>query len=211
MREPRSFAKAAIAWPKSRRRLASWPCAPPSPACVSQPPTSVKATSSPTSDLMSCAICLSELPNGLFGIDPRRSPACSFAGSADLRIRTASKDSFAVPPSVPATASAYIDSKDPTSAPLGRSGADAELRRRSSSRPRRREPARMRGSAGESATARSGDDVSVLLRRDRAREEPVLRRLHARRARLHEVLRVEVRPRRVGAADGVHERRASRP
>ena len=36
-------------------------------ACVSQPPTSVKAISSPTSDLMSCAICLSEFANGLFG------------------------------------------------------------------------------------------------------------------------------------------------
>ena len=58
---------AEMASEKLRRLFASCPCAPPSPACVSHPPTSVKATSSPTFDLMSCAICLSELPSGLFG------------------------------------------------------------------------------------------------------------------------------------------------
>ena len=46
---------------------ASWPVDAPWFTCVSQPPTSANATSRPTSDLMSCAICLSRVPNCEFG------------------------------------------------------------------------------------------------------------------------------------------------
>ena len=92
-----------------------------------------------------------------------------------------------------------------------RAAADAELadvRHRHRARARRQ---RMRGIAGESATARSGDAVVSFFDADRARQESILGRLHAGRARLHEVLRVEVRARRVRRADRVHERQRCDP
>jgi hypothetical protein len=64
---PRSVTSAAIASAKSESRPASCPVAPPWFTCVSQPPTSAKAISRPTFDLMSCAICRRLWPKGEFG------------------------------------------------------------------------------------------------------------------------------------------------
>ena len=117
-------------------------------------------------------------------------------------MRAASNDSFAVPPSAPATASAYIDSN---------AAADARAPPRMPNWPMfviataPAPPERMRGMAGDSATARSGDASLSFFAADRARQKSILGRLHAGRARLHEVLRVEMRARRVGRADRVND------
>ena len=69
-------------------------------------------------------------------------------------------------------------------------------------------PGRAREDAGKSRRERDRAQrrrAFRLLRRQRAREKPVRGRLHSRRSRLHEVLRVEVRARRVGAARRVDE------
>ena len=110
---------------------------------------------------MSCAICLSELPSGLFGYCAPFS-GWSFVGSASFRIFDASNDSFAVPPRVPATASPYIDSKDVEICALCAPPRmpNCAMFVIATAPPL---PERMRGSAGESATARSGDAVWSCL------------------------------------------------
>ena len=154
MREPRSFAKAAMDSEKSRSRFASCPFPPPSAACVSQPPTSVKATSRPTSAWMSWAIWRSALPRGPRGYSAPLEGAMR-AGSVERTMCTASKDSCAVACSVPATALSYIASKD-----WETGSEDAPARIPNSERlviAIAAEPARMRGMPGDIATARSGD------------------------------------------------------
>ena len=70
---------------RGRGRAAGWRAGrstPPCPACVSQPPASVNATSRPTSELMSCAIWRSErrravsgrIRGPVLGRDARRGP-----------------------------------------------------------------------------------------------------------------------------------------
>ena len=65
-------------------------------------------------------------------------------------------------------------------------------------------PRSTRGSAGPSATARNGEAVRCGHGGQPPRQPAVRRALHAGRARLHVVLRVEVRARGVGRAAGVH-------
>ena len=67
-------------------------------------------------------------------------------------------------------------------------------------------PWSVRGSCGASATARNGLAFSCSLRVQIAVQPAVARALHARRAALHVVLRVEVRPRVVVRAARVDDR-----
>ena len=96
MLSPRSVTSAAMDCPKSSSRCASCPVAPPWFTCVSQPPTSAKATSSPTFAFTSCAMDLRRWPNCDAGYTaPLRASYCW--GFAARSIFTASNISVPVP------------------------------------------------------------------------------------------------------------------
>ena len=67
-------------------------------------------------------------------------------------------------------------------------------------------PCNVRGRYGTECYGAKWRGLFLGRRLQRAVEPPVVRGFHARSARLHVILRVEMRTRRIGRADGLHDR-----
>src|SRR5262249_27858534 len=164
---------------------------------------SAKATSTPKLALMSCATWRR--------LSPKRPPGYSapaagayFSGSADFNIFTASNVSLPVPCRTLSTDCSYMASKVllATFAPGPR--PPTAKPRRSPMATAGTEPARVRGSAPPMATARNGDCSASFHAADSPVQPAIFGGLHARRARLHVILRVKVRAGVVGRARSMH-------
>ena len=215
IRSPRSRSNAARPSPNSREALArAAPRSLPWATCVSQPPMSAKATSQPDVG----ADELGDLPQALAEaaarILRRRWPAARRCGAGGLRASSRRRRSRGRCRRAGRARPARTATRSRGARPPPAMPADAGLARRSrrgcSSPPRRRRRAGRAAARAQRHGPERRGAASAAMAGEPARQPAVGRALHAGRAGLHVVLRVEVRARRVGRAAGVHDGQPAR-